>query len=95
MRSKDASRITPEMSRKSSFPRATPDAADPKHSGAKDIRFQNHSFVVQPNHSDGREVEVPEISCLQFFRLDAALFQFFVLDFQFRAINPKLVESVS
>jgi hypothetical protein len=95
MSPENGSRITPETKHKSDFPGANPDSVDPKHSGAEDIDFQHHSFVVEPDHPDGRKVEVPEISCLQLLRLDAAPPQFFVLDFQFRAMNAKLFEGAS
>jgi len=95
MSPEDGSRITPETAHKSDFSEAKPTAVDPEHFGAEDIRFQNHSLVVEPDHPDGRKVEVPEISCLQLLRLGAALAQFFVLDFQFGAMNAKLFEGVS
>jgi hypothetical protein len=95
MSPEDGSRVTPETKHKSDFSGAKPGVVDPKHFGAEDIRFQNHSLVVEPDHPDGRKVEMPEISGLQFLRLGAALPQFFVLDFQFRAMNAKLFEGVS
>jgi hypothetical protein len=83
------------MSRKGDFSGAKPDAVLPKHFGAEDIRVQNHFFVVKPDHPDGRKIEMPEISCLQLLRLNAALRQFVVLDLEFRAINAKFFEGVS
>jgi hypothetical protein len=91
----DRLRVTREMDRKSDFRRVKPDAVNPKHLGAQDIRFQNDPGLFEPDHANRRQVEVAEISRLQLLRLHAALPQFFVLDFQLCVVNAKLFEGMS
>jgi hypothetical protein len=91
----DRLRVARQMDRKNDFGRVKPDAVNPKHLGAQDIRLQNDTVLIEPDHPNRRQVEVAEISRLQLLRLHAALPQFFVLDFQLCAVNAKLFEGMS
>ena len=68
----DRLRVAREMDRKSDFRRVKPDAVNPKHLGAQDIRFQNNPMLVEPDHRNRRQVEVSEIPRLQLLRLGPA-----------------------
>jgi hypothetical protein len=91
----DPLRIARQMDRKSDFSRVKVDTVHSKHLGAQDIRFQDDPVLVEPDHSNWRQVEVAEISGLQLLRLDAASPWFFVLGFELCTVKAKFLEGIS